>query len=82
MVHRNAVAARRRAAAAWPNGRPTIVCPRCEGTGMDAAQAHVYLSTRALLSAALRDAAVRCAACDGRGRLTPEHALAQGIMIP
>lgn len=65
----------------WPNGRPTILCPRCHGAGIDTAQALQYESARTLLADALRDAAIRCPACDGRGRVTREHALAVGLAI-
>jgi len=63
----------------WPHGRPTIICPHCHGTGMSRGEAAAYLSSRAALGDALREAAVRCTTCEGRGRLTHERALARGI---
>jgi len=73
---------RRAAASPWPHGQPVIVCPACGGAGMDRAHAAIYESTRAPLEKAARIEAVRCAACDGRGRVTVAHALALGYRIP
>lgn len=65
----------------WPHGQPVIVCAACGGSGLDAAHAAIYSSTRAALDAGARGTAVRCAACDGRGRLTIAHALAIGQAV-
>jgi DnaJ-class molecular chaperone len=59
----------------WPHGRPTIVCPACSGTGLDRVHAGVYLTARTVPDEQTRILAVRCAACDGRGRQTVEHDL-------
>lgn len=66
----------------WPHGRPTIVCPVCHGSGLDAARAWSHLASRAAVDDAARELAIRCPACEGRGRLTTEHALAQGHRVP
>ena len=74
--------ARRKDVGPWPHGRPTIVCPHCHGTGLSSSLAAVYVTTRVVVAEPAREAAVRCTLCDGRGRLTPEHALAQGVTPP
>jgi hypothetical protein len=72
---------RRRREEPWPHGQPVIVCPSCLGTGMDRAHAAIYQATRAPLEDEARADAVRCAACEGRGRQTVAHALAQGFSV-
>lgn len=61
--------------------RPKIVCPACHGTGLNAAHATMYANSRAPGDEARRLEALRCSACEGAGRLTPEHALALGLRL-
>lgn len=61
--------------------RPSIACPACRGTGLDRAHALTYASGRAPHDDAARASAIRCAPCDGSGRLTIERALALGFPI-
>lgn len=69
---------RRRSNDPWPHGQPTQICSACHGTGMDRAHASIYAATRTALDDHARADAVRCEACDGRGRITVAHALAIG----
>jgi len=66
----------------WPHGRPTIVCPACHGGGLSQGRAHTYLTSHVPgHDQTSLDDAVRCPTCDGRGRLTVEHALAIGVRV-
>lgn len=66
----------------WPHGRPTIQCSTCHGSGLSPSLAFVYGASRTVLDEDQRAAAVRCTVCDGRGRMTVEHALASGQRVP
>lgn len=51
----------------WPYGLPVIVCPRCQGTGSDRAK---LLAAICHSRAPVTDLeGLKCAACEGRGRI-------------
>ena len=58
---------------------PTAVCPLCHGTGLNRARSEAYTGSRADFSGDRGLAAdqVRCADCEGRGRLSVARLLAE-----
>lgn len=66
----------------WPHGQPTIVCPACHGSGIDAGRAwSLTTSHKVWDDEAARLEAIRCPHCEGRGRQTIAHALATGQRV-
>ena len=54
----------------WPHGKPTVMCERCGGTGLDRRRTELYVASKAHYDDdKARIGQAVCELCSGRGRV-------------